>query len=226
MVKDMLTSHQVLSHYNPDLPLIVTADASLVGVGAVLAHIVPGAQPGKTREIPTSYTGKDLLSYLELKSSAFTWPFIGLQLLLITNPCLAYLLLTARDLRLLSPRDIARATDSDVVLRQVKIYIHQGWPSTVPTELLPFYSKRAALSLHSECSLWHEHVMIPSALQENAITNKVKLHQACQTVANAPSRSIVCPWPRAESAWERVHQDYTGPFLRHYLLIVINAYSK
>ncbi|KAJ8890712.1 hypothetical protein PR048_010221 [Dryococelus australis] len=47
--------------------------------------------------------------------------------------------------RMISPRDIARATDSDVVLQQVKIYIHQGWPRTIPTELLPFYSKRAAL---------------------------------------------------------------------------------
>ncbi|KAJ8876362.1 hypothetical protein PR048_020807 [Dryococelus australis] len=34
MVKDMLTSHLVLAHYNPDLPLVVTADTSPVGAGA------------------------------------------------------------------------------------------------------------------------------------------------------------------------------------------------
>ncbi|KAJ8876363.1 hypothetical protein PR048_020808 [Dryococelus australis] len=156
-------------------------------------------------------------------------------------------LLEARDLCLLSPRDIARATDSDVVLRQVKIYIHQRWSIIVPTELLPFYSKRAAfLLMPSECILWHERVAIPSALQETVenysktmargivwwpninsdITNKVKLCKACQTVANALPRSVVCPWPQAERAWKRVYLDYAGPFLGHYLLIVIDAYSK
>ncbi|KAJ8884734.1 hypothetical protein PR048_010930 [Dryococelus australis] len=51
---------QVLAHYNPDLPLVVTADASPVGVSAVLAHIVPDAQPGKTREIPIAYAFRTL----------------------------------------------------------------------------------------------------------------------------------------------------------------------
>ncbi|KAJ8888605.1 hypothetical protein PR048_008097 [Dryococelus australis] len=54
----------------------------------------------------------------------------------------------------------------------------------------------------------------------------MKLCQDCQTVANAPPRSIVCPWSRAERAWERVHLDYTGSFLGQYLFIVIDAYSN
>ncbi|KAJ8869468.1 hypothetical protein PR048_028459 [Dryococelus australis] len=44
-VKDMLTSHQVLAQYNPDLPLVVTVNASSGGGGVggvvVLAHIIP-----------------------------------------------------------------------------------------------------------------------------------------------------------------------------------------
>ncbi|KAJ8884991.1 hypothetical protein PR048_011187 [Dryococelus australis] len=51
MVKDILTCHQVLAHYNPDLPLVVTANASPEEVGAVLVHIIAVAQPGKTREM-------------------------------------------------------------------------------------------------------------------------------------------------------------------------------
>ncbi|KAJ8889929.1 hypothetical protein PR048_009434 [Dryococelus australis] len=314
-VKDMLTSHQVLAHYNPDLPLVVTADCSPVGVGAVLAHIVPDAQPERAysqldqEELAIIFAVKKLTPYLafhrftlitdqkpllgifapnrptplHLSSRMLRWTLIlsSFDYELCLKPstavghadCLSRLpqptpgedvfpepvgvhLLEARDLCLLSPRDIAKATDRDVVLRQVKIYVHQGWPSTVPTELLPFYSKIAALSLHSECILWHERVVIPSALQETVldlihsthqgknyskamaqsivwwpnidsdITNKVKLCQTCQTLANAPPRSIVCPWLWAERAWKRVHLDYAGPFLGHYLPIVIDAYSK
>ncbi|KAJ8876663.1 hypothetical protein PR048_021110 [Dryococelus australis] len=35
-VKDMLTSHQVLAHYNPDLPLVVTPDASPISMFVLL----------------------------------------------------------------------------------------------------------------------------------------------------------------------------------------------
>ncbi|KAJ8897616.1 hypothetical protein PR048_002965 [Dryococelus australis] len=59
-VKYMLISHQILAHYNPDVPLAFTADASPVGVGAVLVHIIPGAQPGKTIEMPIAYTSRTL----------------------------------------------------------------------------------------------------------------------------------------------------------------------
>ncbi|KAJ8866325.1 hypothetical protein PR048_032168 [Dryococelus australis] len=320
-VKDILTSHQVLAHYNPDLPLVVTANASPVGVGAVLAHIVPDAQPGKTREIPICLRISNTRAYSHLDREGLSIifavkrftpylafcrftiitdykPLLGifshdrptplhlaprmLRWTLILNSfdyelchkpgtavghadCLSRLpqptpgenvflkpasvhLLEARDLRLQSPRDIARAADSDVVFRQVKIYIHQGWPSTVHTELLPFYSKREALSFHSKCVLGHERVVIPSALQETVrsnslntsrgenyskamarsivwwpnigsdIMNKAKLCKACQTMANTPPRSIVCSWAQAERAWERMHLDYAESFLGNYLL--------
>ncbi|XP_048247554.1 uncharacterized protein K02A2.6-like [Haliotis rufescens] len=40
-VKSHLSSCKVLTHYNPDLPLNLAADASPYGVGAVLSHIMP-----------------------------------------------------------------------------------------------------------------------------------------------------------------------------------------
>ncbi|KAJ0180587.1 hypothetical protein K1T71_003991 [Dendrolimus kikuchii] len=38
-IKDVLISSEVLAHYSPELPLILTTDASSVGVGAVISHV-------------------------------------------------------------------------------------------------------------------------------------------------------------------------------------------
>ena len=40
-VKQMLASDQVLTHYDPSLPIRVASDASPYGIGAVLSHILP-----------------------------------------------------------------------------------------------------------------------------------------------------------------------------------------
>ena len=39
-VKEMITTEQVLTHYNPSLPLRLACDASPVGIGAVLSHVM------------------------------------------------------------------------------------------------------------------------------------------------------------------------------------------
>ncbi|KAJ8875618.1 hypothetical protein PR048_023514 [Dryococelus australis] len=45
----------VLTHYNPGLHMVVTANASLVGIGTVLAHVIPRAHYGKIIEMLTAY---------------------------------------------------------------------------------------------------------------------------------------------------------------------------
>lgn len=40
-IKNILNSDLVLTHFNPDLPLILTCDASTVGISAVLSHRMP-----------------------------------------------------------------------------------------------------------------------------------------------------------------------------------------
>lgn len=39
--KRLLTSNQVLTHYNPNLPVRLACDASQFGIGAVLSHVMP-----------------------------------------------------------------------------------------------------------------------------------------------------------------------------------------
>ena len=40
-VKKLITSEEVLTHYDPDLPLYLATDASPYGLGAVLSHVMP-----------------------------------------------------------------------------------------------------------------------------------------------------------------------------------------
>lgn len=45
-VKKLMVSSKILAHYAPDLPLVLTTDASSVGVGAVISHLTPeGERP-------------------------------------------------------------------------------------------------------------------------------------------------------------------------------------
>ena len=39
-VKEMITSEQVLTHYDPSLPLKLACDASRIGIGPVLPHVI------------------------------------------------------------------------------------------------------------------------------------------------------------------------------------------
>lgn len=51
----MLVSQDVLTHYNPELPLYLACDASPYGVGAVLSHVMPDGE-----EKPIAYASQTL----------------------------------------------------------------------------------------------------------------------------------------------------------------------
>ncbi|KAL0810732.1 hypothetical protein ABMA28_010054 [Loxostege sticticalis] len=53
-IKSLLTSTQVLIHYDPNKPLILTCDASARGIGGVLS------QPGRQGERPVAYVSRTL----------------------------------------------------------------------------------------------------------------------------------------------------------------------
>ena len=36
----------------------------------------------------------------------------------------------------------------------------------------------------------------------------------CQSVRNQPATVTLHPWPQATRAWERIHVDYAGPFIK------------
>ena len=52
--KEMLLNSDVLVHFNPDLPITVSADSSSYGIGAVLCHVING------QERPVSFISRSL----------------------------------------------------------------------------------------------------------------------------------------------------------------------
>jgi hypothetical protein len=72
--KKMVSSEQVLTHYNPDLPLRVACDASPYGLGAVLSHTMPDGA-----ERPIAFASRTLTkseknySQIDKEALALVW---------------------------------------------------------------------------------------------------------------------------------------------------------
>ena len=73
-VKKLITSEEVLTHYDPDLPLYLATDASPYGLGAVLSHIMPDGL-----ERPVAYAFRSLspteknYSHIEKEALGIVW---------------------------------------------------------------------------------------------------------------------------------------------------------
>jgi len=75
--KAILASDLVLMLYNPDLPIVVSADASPVGVGATLSHQV--TVDGKIVERPVAYASCSLTARQQKYSQLSFLPAFGLR---------------------------------------------------------------------------------------------------------------------------------------------------
>ena len=333
MIKDRISSDQVLIHYSLDLPLTLTCDASPYGVGAVISHTLTDESTRRREERPVHFASKTLSkterNYSQLNKEAlaimygirkFSMYLQGRKFLIVTDhkPLLGIftpgadipedlsprrtrwaVALAAMDYRLqhkpgadighadflsrlplpadggdmypdpvgihhleakvpddLSPEAIAQETLSDPLLSRVLDWTASGWPESVPEEAAVYAQKRDSLSIQQGCLLYQDRVVIPLSMRSSVlklihsthpgityskqiaraivwwprvaadVEQAVRQCQQCQAVAHSPKRAEFSPWPPATRPWERVHLDYAGPFLGHYFLVAIDAYSK
>ena len=123
-------------------------------------------------------------------------------------------------------------------------------------QLRPYLQRKDEISIQDGCLLWGSRVIIPpqgrtqilNLLHEThpgvnrmkslarchvwwpkldqAIEEKVKLCEACQTSRPMPAVAPLHPWEFPKEAWMRLHIDHAGPFLGKTFLIVVDTFSK
>ena len=119
--------------------------------------------------------------------------------------------------------------------------------------MAPFYSRKDELTVHQGCIMWGSRVVVPTKLRRQVLevlheshigVVKMKalarsyiwwpgidreieeLARGCQRVQHAPKSSPLHPWEWPSSPWQRIHVDYSGPFLGMMFLLVVDASSK
>ena len=122
--------------------------------------------------------------------------------------------------------------------------------------MAPFKNRREELTTEADCLLWGGRVVIPSSLRDTVKRELHEGHfgctrmkqlarrfvwwpgldaelealargcQACVAKRAEPPQAARHPWEPTDGPWQRVHADFAGPMLGHYLLIMVDSYTK
>ena len=120
----------------------------------------------------------------------------------------------------------------------------------------PYWSRQSELSVLDGCILWASRVIVPikgrqqllfelheghfgiSKAKSRArsciwwpgidkdIEQTVKDCRKCQENRNAPTETLLHPWPWPSRPWSRLHIDFAGPIYNTMFLVIIDAHSK
>ena len=149
-----------------------------------------------------------------------------------------------------------QATQRDPVLTRVMENTKQGWPTVSEKELEPFQRRKDELTIQDGCLMWGSRVIIPPKHQaqllaelheghlgvvmmkalarsymwwpriDKAIEEVAKGCTGCQLTQNNPKTAPLHSWELPARPWQRIHIDFTGPFLGTMFLIVVDVHSK
>ena len=142
-------------------------------------------------------------------------------------------------------------------LAKVLHYIQEGWPDyCVDTELKPYWSRRAELSVLDGCMIWSNRVLIPEPGREyvlaelhgghpgasrmkalarmfvwwpgmdHDIEQIVKSCSECQQSRPSPQVAPLHPWEWPNRPWARLHIDFAGPLQGKMFMVLVDSHSK
>lgn len=112
------------------------------------------------------------------------------------------LLLEAFDNQPVKAEEIQSATQKDVVLSRVCLWVLHGWPTEKITDesFHPYMHRRNELSIHKGCILWGSHVVIPPDRRQQVISLLHANHPG-MTAMKAYARSYIW-WPKMDGEIE------------------------
>ena len=131
---------------------------------------------------------------------------------------------------------IRQWTDKEPILSRVRRLVSAGWTLTDllwgSRVIVPSAGQKIVLDQLHEChpginrmkSLARCYVWWPKIDAE--IENTVHACKICQLSRPSPPKAPVHPWEYPHRPWARIHIDHAGPYLGHYFLIIVDAYSK
>lgn len=151
---------------------------------------------------------------------------------------------------------IQRKTRNDPSLSKVYDITVQGWPAHGNTRFPEFSARREQLSVCQGTLMCGSRVVVPSKLRsrvleslheghlgtvkmknlaqsyvwwpdiDKQIEDITKTCTGCYNIQNAPSQAPLHPWEWPSAPWQRVHIDFSGPFMTSMFLIAVDAHSK
>lgn len=147
---------------------------------------------------------------------------------------------------------------NDQFLEKIKGYVlNNKWEKddTHP-DFKKMYCRRNELTLHSDCLMWGNRVVIPSELRSKILKELHMGHpgvvkmkglarsylwwpsldddiealsrncEGCRHTQADPPSQVLHSWESPAVPWHRVHIDFAGPFQGFMFLVVVDAYSK
>jgi len=151
---------------------------------------------------------------------------------------------------------IKKAGKRDKILQQVIDFQVNGWPNQVTEQFQVFYRKKEELSVENDCLLWGVRTYVPSKLREQVlnllhlthvgmvgmkrlarayvwwpnidtdIEEKARTCAECGRTGKVLPKVIDHPWVRPSGPFQRVHMDFTGPYMGKSWLVLVCGYSK
>lgn len=152
--------------------------------------------------------------------------------------------------------EIQKHTRNDPTLSKVYEITMQGWPAHGNPLFPEFSTRRDQLSICQGTLLCGSRVVVPSKLRARVLETLHEGHlgtvkmkslarsyvwwpgidkqleditkgcSGCHKVQNAPPQAPLHPWEWLSAPWQRVHVDFTGPFMNSMFLIVVDSHSK
>ncbi|VDL82659.1 unnamed protein product [Nippostrongylus brasiliensis] len=248
-IKQRLTEADVLTHYGPQIPVVLATDASDYGLGAVVYHKMPD---GKEKVI--AYASRTLTkeerNYAQIEKEAlgivygvekFNQFLYGRRFTLLTDhkplvkifgpkngiPTIAAKMLHRWSLRLM-------IYSFDIEYRNTSEFGNADGLSRLPD---PRESPSAEMVIsevkekHLTAETWENMVLseeeIAKATKEEQTLQK-RIAQACGICAafgNDPIKTRLHPWEEPQKVWQRLHMDFCETQGTMWL-VVVDAKSK